>query len=62
MRESYRAALSEQANWLEDVLAGLLINDVSRLDIEIRYFQNDPFRIVVAVRGVVKYEHKIKIA
>lgn len=56
---SYLEAAREQNDWLEDVLAGLLINGVPETDIEIRRFINDPLRIVVAVRGEPKYEHRI---
>jgi hypothetical protein len=52
--------MEEQNAWLEDVLAGLLINGVARDEVEIRRFQDEPWRVVVAVRGVPKYEHVVK--
>ena len=55
-------ALAEQNAWLEDVLAGLLINGVAEDEIEVRRFQDNPLKVVVAVRGVPKYEHTIKIS
>ena len=61
MDQKARDALSEQYAWLEDVLAGLLINGVTQDDIEVRRFQDDPLRVVVAVRGEPKYEHTIKV-
>lgn len=54
-------ALREQNEWLEDVLAGLLINGVAVDEIEIQQFNYDPLRVVVAVRGVPKYENTIKV-
>lgn len=65
VHDEYRKELerlaAEQAYWLEDVLAGLLVAGCSESDIEVRRFQDDPLRIVVAVRGVPKYEHKISL-
>jgi hypothetical protein len=52
-------AVREQNAWLEDVLAGLLAAGCSKDEIEVRRFQDDPLRVVVAVRGVPKYEHRI---
>lgn len=48
-----------QTEWLEDVIAGLLINGVQQEEIEIHYFQSEPGRCVVVVRGSPKYEHRI---
>jgi hypothetical protein len=59
--EKYREAMMEQNAWLEDVLAGLLINGVTKDEIEVRRFQDNPLKVVVAVRGVPKYEHTIKL-
>lgn len=52
-------AQREQSDWLEDVLAGLLINGVAQDDIEVLYFTHEPGRCVVRVCGVPKYEHRI---
>lgn len=57
--QAWQQAHREQSEWLEDVLAGLLINGVAQDDIEIHYFQTDPGRCVVVVRGKPKYEHRI---
>jgi hypothetical protein len=43
-------------NWLEDVLAGLLVNGVRLGDIKIKHF---PDRTVITVHGVPKYEWKL---
>lgn len=45
-------------NWLEDIIAGLLINGVHQTEIEIKEWPN--CRTTVAVRGADKYEFKIK--
>ncbi len=44
----------DHANWLDDILAGLLINGVSRSEIGIEHHPGS--RTVVRVRGVAKYE------
>lgn len=48
-----------QDDWLEDVLAGLLAAGCTGDEIEVQRFQSDPGRVVVGVRGVQKYEHRI---
>lgn len=45
----------DRANWLEDVLAGLLVAGVRQDEIEIQVHPAD-CKTVVAVRGVPKYE------
>lgn len=57
MDETVREAIKSRADWLEDVLAGLLINGVRREDIEIQ--EHPDCRTVVAVRGEPKYEWRI---
>jgi hypothetical protein len=42
-------------DWLEDVLAGLLINGVRLGDIKIKHY---PGRTVITVHGIPKYEWK----
>lgn len=55
-REQYvRRMIDERANWLEDVLAGLLSNGVRMDEIEVCEFQGE-LRTQVRVRGVPKYE------
>lgn len=54
-----REAQKEQAEWLEDVLAGLLCNGVQREEINVQYFISDPGLTRVTVRGVPKYEHRV---
>ena len=51
---------SEKANWLDDVIGGLLINGVMANEIDV---QEHPSKTVVAVRGVPRYswEHKLTI-
>lgn len=51
--------MEAQANWLEDVLAGLLINGVSVNDVDVQYHPDN--RIVVAVDGVPKYTCSIML-
>ena len=59
-RDIVRAKAAEmqqaRADWLEDVLAGLLAAGCTRDDIDVREFQSEPLRTVVAVRGEPKYE------
>lgn len=50
-------AASEKANWLDDVIGGLLINGVTKDEIAVMEF---PDRTVVQVRGVPRYEFRIK--
>lgn len=55
--EAQDRALAEHNNWLEDVLAGLLINGIAKENISIRY-QKTPrgSAITIAcVNGVPKY-------
>ena len=49
-------AAGEKANWLDDVIAGLMVNGVTKDEIEIREY---PDATRVAVRGVERYEFKI---
>lgn len=50
-------AAGEKANWLDDVIAGLMINGVTKGEIEVR---ECPEATRIAVRGVERYEFKIK--
>jgi hypothetical protein len=43
-------------DWLEDVLAGLLVNGVRLGDIKIKHY---PDRTVITVHGAPKYEWKL---
>lgn len=54
------ALARKRANALDDILAGLLINGVSRDDIEVQEYPGS--RIVVAVRGVPRYEITAKFS
>jgi hypothetical protein len=58
LHEQIHAVTSARANWLEDVLAGLLINGVEKSEIEIQ--ERPENRTVVAVRGMLKYEWKFE--
>lgn len=49
-----------EANWLEDILAGLLINGVSQEDIEIRRHIGK-LDTSVFVRGVERYRHVVNL-
>ncbi len=60
MQDKMREAIRAEAAWLEDVLAGLLINGVHNDEIEVRRFQSDPLRVEVWVRGEAKYRHNIR--
>ena len=53
-------AMKNQAEWLEDILAGLLINGVSKDEIEVRRFVEN-HDVQVWVRGKPKYEHRLSI-
>ena len=58
-RDDYVAsAIRSRADWLEDVLAGLLSNGVMRDEIEVQEYPDH--RTVVVVRGVAKYEWQLK--
>jgi hypothetical protein len=60
MEQKVMEAVRAQAEWLEEVLAGLLSAGVAQDDIEIRRFQSDPCRTVVAVKGEPKYENTVR--
>jgi hypothetical protein len=49
---------ADRNEWLDDVIAGLLINGVPSTDICIEHHLMS--RIVVTVRGVPKYEWRIR--
>jgi len=55
-------ARREQSDWLEDVLAGLLINGVAQDDIEILYFTQEPGRCVVRKSFPDKFDRMAKLA
>ncbi len=58
-REEYISeAMRAEADWLEDILAGLLINGIHKEEIEICRYQNDPLHITVKVKGTVKYQYR----
>lgn len=61
VQSKVREAQKEQAEWLEDVLAGLLCNGVQQNEIDVQYFLDDPGLTRVVVRGVQKYEHRIVV-
>jgi hypothetical protein len=52
-----RGVLVEQSEWLEDILAGLLSNGLRHNEIQIHRHAD---RTVVTVRGVAKYERKLR--
>lgn len=57
-----KEAMARKAEWLEDVIAGLMINGIDRADIEIsecQDFRGTTFDTIVRVRGVPKYHHTI---
>lgn len=51
------AAGPAYTNWIEDTIAGLLINGVSREDIEIQH--NDDLSTIVLVRGEPRYKYDL---
>jgi hypothetical protein len=51
-----KAAFEARQEWLEDVLSGLLINDVLPHEIGVEHWPGGVVK--VRVRGEVKYEHK----
>lgn len=57
-REAMEQARQEKANWLEDVVSGLLVNGVQQKEIEIQ--EHPEMVTVVLVRGLPKYEYKIR--
>lgn len=48
-----QSAIRKRANEIEDILAGLMINGVTKDEIEI---QEHPDRTLIVVRGVPRYE------
>ena len=59
-RDDYVAsAIRSRADWLEDVLAGLLSSGVAREEIEVQ--EHPDHRTVIVVRGVAKYEWQLKL-
>lgn len=59
IHEITAATMTARAEWLEDVLAGLLAAGVSAEEIEIQHHPN--LILAVTVRGEEKYRHQIKI-
>jgi len=57
IRAKLREIADARANWMEDCIAGLMINGVSKDRIEI---QHRPSKTVIAVDGVPKYEFEFK--
>jgi hypothetical protein len=55
-----RAAQKSRADWLEDVLAGLLINGVAMTEIKLEEHPHEN-RTVVVVRGVPMYEWRLNL-
>lgn len=55
-----RQVIEKKAEWLEDVLAGLLTAGVRMNEIEVQ--EHPGLRTVVLVRGEPKYEFNIKTA
>lgn len=60
MRQKATEMQFARAEWLDDVIAGLLAAGCLKSEIEVRSFRDDPLRTVVAVRGVPKYEWRGK--
>lgn len=54
-RELQKRCADDHAQWLEDILAGLLINGVAKEAIEVQHHDGG-LRTVVLVNGVQKYE------
>lgn len=59
LHDRIQAAIAARASWLEDVLAGLLINGVKKDEIEVQEHRGN--RTVVLVRGEPKYEWTLRI-
>lgn len=53
-------AFKARAEWLEDVLAGLMACGVRQDEIDVQEFP-DELKTRVAVRGVVKYEWAVNV-
>lgn len=60
VKDQIREFEAVEANWLEDVLAGLLINGVAREDIEIRRYTGK-LDTSVLVKGVERYRHVVNL-
>lgn len=58
MRELQARCAADHAKWVEDVLAGLLINGVSSDEIEVQQHDGG-LRTVVIVRGEKMYERAL---
>ena len=54
-----RTAAVKQAEEIEGILAGLLINGVRQDEIEV---QHHPGRVVIAARGEPRYEVRVKFS
>jgi hypothetical protein len=54
-----RAATMKRANEIEDIVAGLMINGVTKDEIEI---QEHPDKTIIVVRGVPRYEVTAKFS
>lgn len=53
-------AIRNRADWLEDVIAGLMAAGVKQNEIEINDYPNG--RTIVTVRGEPKYQWKLEVA
>lgn len=57
IRRAVEKVAADKANWLDDVIGGLLINGVAKDEIHIN---EHPDRTEVQVRGVPRYEFRWK--
>lgn len=57
VREIAREVTKRRAEWLEDVLAGLLSNGVAKDEIAV---EEHPDKCVVRVRGEARYERRLR--
>ena len=56
--ELTRRVMEKKAEWLEDILAGLLTNSVQMWEIQVQHHPDS--RTVVVVRGVPLYEWRLQ--
>jgi hypothetical protein len=57
LHAKFAEARAAYANWLDDIIAGLLINGVPKEDIEIE--RHPDLSTVVVVRGVPRYKFNL---
>jgi hypothetical protein len=58
--KAVRDAAEDHANWLDDVIAGLLINGVTKERIRVCQFRGQPNYWEVWIDGVPKYSYQME--